>query len=129
MEQGSVGSLPDCTNTTLSTVQSIPPQGDRTDEPVSSGSQPWRPRRHQGVCYQFQWTFEMNCDLYSMYQKARSEGQGYTNRLLQYWIEHYPNLSFSRQHLRDQASRLARNSAFCAQHSVCIESNVPESSC
>ena len=129
MEQGSVGSLPDCANTTLSTVQSTPPEGDRTDEPASSGSQPRRPRRHQGVRYQerrFQWTFEMNCDLYSMYQKARSEGRGYMNRLLQYWTERYPNFSFSRQHLRDQASRLAKNSAFCAQYSVCVETTVPE---
>ena len=61
-----------------------------------------------------------------MYQKARSEGRGYMNRLLQYWMERYPHLSFSRQHLRDQASRLAKNGAFCEQHSVCVETNVPE---
>ena len=121
MGEGSVGSLPDGANTTLSTVQSTSSQGGVTDELASSGSQPRRPRRHQGVRYQerrFQWSFEINCDLYSVYQKVKSEGRGYMNRLLKYWLECYPNLSFSRQHLRDQANRLAKNSAFCAEYSM-----------
>jgi len=111
MKQGSVELLLDCADTTLSSTS---PQRDRTDELASSGGQPWGLRCHQGVRYQechFQWTFEMNCDLYSMDLKARSESQSCMNRLLDYWMECYLKLSFSHQHLHDQASRLAKNKA------------------
>ena len=59
-----------------------------------------------------------------MYEKARSEGRGYMNCLYQYWSERYPNLPFSHQHLRDQANRLAKNSAFWEQYSITAGANV-----
>ena len=61
-------------------------------------------RRSRNYQEKFQWTFELNQDLYQFYKKAREDPSiGYMKRMKSYWDVKYPNYShFSAKQLRQQ---------------------------
>ena len=46
-------------------------------------------------CTHFKLTYELNCDIYNCYIRARADPFiGYMKRLLKYWDEIHPKLTF-----------------------------------
>ena len=95
-----------------------------TENPVSYS-------RNRDYSKQFEWTYELNGDLPSCYNKARRDPRiGYMNYLKSYWDKIHPELSnFTSKNLRDQTSRVekrkadretAENSSMLQHYNKCI---------
>ena len=63
-------------------------------------------RRNRDYTNHFEWTYELNRDVYQCYLKAHQIPTiGYMKRMKNYWDELHPELShFSEKQLRQQAS-------------------------
>ena len=68
-------------------------------------------RRNRDCTKQFDWTYDLNCDLYNCYAKAKeSPTIGYVKRMKQTWDIIHPEFShLSDKNLRDQVSRIIKN--------------------
>ena len=66
--------------------------------------------RNRDYSKQFEWSYELNEDLWRCYNKARKDPRiGYTKCLKSYWDDIHPELSnFTSKNLRDQASRVEK---------------------
>ena len=67
-------------------------------------------RRNRDYTKQFDWTCDLNCDLYNCYTKAKENlAIGYMKRMKQNWDTIHPEFShLTDKHLRDQASRIIK---------------------
>ena len=67
-------------------------------------------RRNRNYTNQFNWTYELNQELFECYKKAKSDPRiGYMNRMKVLWDNLHPEYaSFSAKKLRDQASRVEK---------------------
>ena len=63
-------------------------------------------RRNRNYTKHFEWTYELNRDVYRCYTQARSDPRtGYMKRLKKYWDELHPDLNcFNEKQLRQQAT-------------------------
>ena len=68
-------------------------------------------RRKRDYTKQFNWTYELNNDLYKCYLRAKeNKSLGYMTRMKNCWDEIHPEYSFlTSKLLRDQASRVVKN--------------------
>ena len=68
-------------------------------------------RRNRDYTKQFDWTYDLNCDLYNYYTKAKDNPTiGYMKRMKQNWDIIDPKFShLSDKNLRDHASRIIKN--------------------
>ena len=68
-------------------------------------------RRNRDYTKQFDWTYDLNCDLYNCYTKAKENlAIGYMKRMKQNWDTIDPEFShLTEKNLRDQASRILKN--------------------
>ena len=68
-------------------------------------------RRNRDSTEQFYWTYDLNCDLYNCYIKAKENSAiGYMRRMNQNWGIIHPEFShLSDKNLRDQASRIIKH--------------------
>ena len=71
-------------------------------------------RRNRGYNKQFDWTYELNKDLYESSLKAKANLKlGYMNRMKIYWDKIHPELNyFLAKNLRDQATRVQQRKIF-----------------
>ena len=81
-------------------------------------------RRNRDYTKQFDWTYDLNCDLYNCYKKAKENPAiGYMKRIKQNWDIIHPEFShLSDKNLRDQASRIIKNK-FVIETEFSIDSN------
>ena len=68
-------------------------------------------RRNRDYTKQFNWTYDLNCDLYNCYTKAKENlAIGYMKRMKQNWDTIHPEFShLTDKNLRDQASGIIKN--------------------
>ena len=68
-------------------------------------------RRNRDYTKQFDWTYDLNCDLYNCYTKAKENlAIGYMKRMKQNWDTIHPEFShLTDKNLRDQASRIIKD--------------------
>ena len=68
-------------------------------------------RRNRDYTKQFDWIYDLNCDLCNCYTKAKENPAiGYMKRMKQNWDIIHPEFShLSDKNLRDQASRIIKN--------------------
>ena len=61
-------------------------------------------KRNRNYSIHFNWTYELNCDLYKCYIKAKEDPSvGYMRRLKTNWLEMHPEYEqFSEKHLAQQ---------------------------
>ena len=52
------------------------------------------------------WTYELNKDVYSIYIKAKANGQGYVKRMKEMWDIVHPDLNITAKNLRERAIRV-----------------------
>ena len=73
-------------------------------------------RRKRDYTKQFDWTYELNNDLYKCYLRAKeNKCLGYMTRVKNYWDEIHSKYSFlTSKLLRDQASRVVKNKVVMA---------------
>ena len=67
-------------------------------------------RRKRDYTKQFDWTYELNNDLYKCYLRTKeNKSLGYMTRMKNYWDEIYQEYSFlTSKLLRDQASKVVK---------------------
>ena len=63
-------------------------------------------RRNRDYMSHFVWTYEVNCDVYQCYTKARENPKiSYMKRMKQYWNNLHPEFTnFNEKQLREQAT-------------------------
>ena len=65
-------------------------------------------QRNRDYPKQFDWTYDLNCDLYNCYTKAKENPPiGFMKHMKQNWVIIHPEFShLSDKNLRDRASRI-----------------------
>ena len=76
-------------------------------------------RRKRDYSQHFEWSYELNCDVYKCYSKARENPNiGYMKRLKEEWGKLHPELAhFTQKQLRQKAT-------FAASKSMILEINL-----
>ena len=71
------------------------------------------------------WTYEMNKNLYDIYNEAKQEGRGYMQRMKDIWDKTYPKHNdLTSKHLREQVMRVI-NKRLIRETGLVVESDRP----
>ena len=85
---------------------------------ASNKTKPVSYRRNRDYSTHFKWTYELNCDVYNCYMRARKDPSiGYMKRLKKYWDEIHPEFSFFTE------KQLRQQSTFVENKKLVLQSN------